>query len=684
MLCLFNSFNCTSSFVWRHINLMTNHKVLCGDVWASLQTLDDNSIDCVVTSPPYWSQRDYGFAGQIGSEPQLQDYLAKLVTIFHLLRQKVKQQGIFYLNIGDKYVSKYGNTPLAMIPYRLAYYMTMDGWNLEDIMIWFKKNHMPASVKNRLTNTYEPIFVFSKNKLNYYTEYRHKANGSNILRIPLQPVPYKHMATYPEKLVEALLGLGLPDDALILDPFAGSGTTCKAVQNISEGYFNPIKMRSIMIEAYHEYIKIIRKRCKIKKQNIQRISIELYHTRPLINNFKIPNKEEKILENIDIESKNVIIKIFKELKELHSFLPLLFNNTLPDILDDDGIFFLGLPNHDIEDIFSIVQLSDHGWIIRNMIVVPQGNDWIPIFMMVKDIKSIRYKFNLDNIRVNHQYENIVNWNVMDFIGYRVEKSQALFKKPDTGLIGKILSYHPNGLPHWVVVKWKSGKHSVEEIITSSKGENAIQMFCPECKTKLKNYHHYKKSISCPSCLLQLWRDVRSIPKLLETNPPVKPEYQHEEITILQKKTKKDYNGKFKYVDRINIGQSPGARVSVYEQFFTTKRYYKIKQSMISDYLNLHRIKNGLTKNALTNRFPPEYKHTVGHWIRKDMGGSLPKYEDLMTLNEYLHLDQSYINCISRIGLKLQTVIADVKGKNPGDFLDFPLPKVINMLKRVRE
>ena len=684
MLCLFNSFNYTSSFVWRHINLMTNHKVLCGDVWASLQTLDDNSIDCVVTSPPYWSQRDYGFDGQIGSEPQLQDYLAKLVTVFHLLRRKIKSKGIFYLNIGDKYVSKYGNTPLAMIPYLLAYHLAKDGWNLTDTIIWFKTNHMPASVRNRFTNTYEPIFVFSKEKVNYYTEYKEKMNRSNILKIPLQPVPYKHMATYPEKLVEALLGIGLPDDALILDPFAGSGTTCKAVQNISEGYFNPIKMHSIMIEAYQEYIKIIRKRCEIKKQNIRRIPIEPFHVRPLINNFEIPSKEKKILEDLNIESKNVIIRIFKESKRFHSFIPLLFNNVVANALDDDGVFFLGLSNHNIEDIFLITQLNDHGWIIRNVIVVPQGNDWIPIFMMVKDIKSVRYRFNLDSIRVDHQYESTENWNEIDFIGYRVEKSQVLFKKPDSGLIGKVLSYYPNGLPHWVVVKWKSGKNSVEEIITGSKVKNSIEMSCPECKLKLKIYHHYKKSISCPSCLIQLWRDVKSIPNLLETNPPDEPEYQHEEIELLQKKTKKDYNGKFKDIDRINIGQSPGARVSVEEQFFTTKRYYKIKQSMISDYLNLHRIKNGLTKNALTKKFPPEYKHTVGHWIRKDMGGSLPKYEDLMNLNEYLHLDQSYINYISRTGLKLQTVIADTKGKNPGDFLDFSLPKVINMLKRVGE
>ena len=663
---------------------MNDHRILYGDVWAGLSTLDDKSIDCVITSPPYWLQREYGFNGQIGNESTLQDYLAKLVTMFHLLKQKITQKGVFYLNIGDKYVSKYGNTPLAMIPYLLAYYLVMDGWNLEDMLIWFKTNHMPASVKNRLTNTYEPIFVFSKEESNYHSEYKQKMNFSNILRIPLQPVPYKHMATYPEKLVETLLEFGLPDDALILDPFAGSGTTCKAVQNISEGYFNPIKMRSIMIEAYNEYVKIIKKRCRIKKQNIRKIPIKPYNIRPLNNNFDIPTKREKTLDTFNIKSNNVMLKNFKDVEEFYSFLPLLFSNDLTDALNDDGIFFLGLPNHKIEDIFSITQLNEQGWIIRNMIIVPQGNDWIPIFMLVKDIKSVRYKFNLDPIRVDHQYEISENWNEIDFIGYRVEKSQALFKNPEKGLIGKILSHYPNGLPHWIVVKWESGKYSLEEVLTGYEKEKRIRVLCPRCGTDLKKYHHYKKVFSCPSCSLQLWRDVKSIPRLLETNPCIKPEYQHEEIEITGKKTTRDYTGKFKDADRINIGQSPGARVSVEEQFFSVKRYYHVKQSMISDYLNLYRIENGLTKNALTKKFPPEYKHTVGHWLRKDMGGSLPKYEDLIKLNEFLNLDQVYINYISRTGLKLQTVMADVRGKNPGDFLDFPLSKVVAMLKRVGE
>ncbi|UCG01299.1 MAG: site-specific DNA-methyltransferase [Candidatus Heimdallarchaeota archaeon] len=663
---------------------MNDHRILYGDVQASLFTLEDNSIDSVITSPPYWSQRDYGFDGQIGNESTKEEYLAKLISIFNLMQRKLKPEGNFYLNIGDKYVSRYGNTPLAMIPYLLAYYLVTDGWNLVDTIIWYKPNHMPAPVKNRFTNTYEPIFVFSRNKKNYYSEYNQKVSISNILKIPLQPVPYKHMATYPEKLVETLLGFGLPNDALVLDPFAGSGTTCKAVQKISEGYFNPIKMRSIMIEAYKYYVKIIKQRCQIKRKDIRKLSFQPYHIHPLADNFVIPEVEKKIPDETNIEPDNVIIKVFQEPANFHSFFPLLFSDSLANILDDDGVLFLGLPNHDIKEIFSIAQLNNHGWVIRNMIVVPRGHDWIPIFMLVKDIKSVQYKFNLDNIRVAHQFEITENWEEVDFIGYRVEKAPVLYKNADTGLIGKVLSHHPNGLPHWVVVKWKSGKYSLEEVINTSGKVNTIKLYCPACEAELKKFHHYKESVSCPSCSLGLWQDMNSIPKLLEVNPCVKPEYLHNEFMIKEKDTRKDYEGKFKDVERQNIGQSPGARVSVEEQFFTVKRYYNVKQSMISDYLNLHRINNGFTKNELTKKYPPEYKHTVGHWLRKDMGGSLPKYEDLMKLDELLHLDQSYINYISRTGLKLQTVMADTKGKNPGDFLDLPLPKVINMLKQVGE
>jgi len=184
---------------------MNDHEILYGDVFACLFNLKDNFIDCAVTSPPYWSQRDYGFKGQIGNESEADDYLAKLVTVFSVLRRKLKPKGVFYLNIGDKFLTKYGNTPLGMIPYKLAYYLVDDGWQLEDIIIWYKPNHMPSSVKNRFTTTYEPIFVLTKEEDNYYREYKQKEDFSNIFKIPIQPVPYKHMATYPEKLVETKL-----------------------------------------------------------------------------------------------------------------------------------------------------------------------------------------------------------------------------------------------------------------------------------------------------------------------------------------------------------------------------------------------------------------------------------------------------------------------------------------------
>ncbi|MFX0171096.1 MAG: DNA methyltransferase [Candidatus Hodarchaeota archaeon] len=665
---------------------MNDHIVLYGDVWAGLSTIEDNSIDCVVTSPPYWSQRNYYFKGQIGNEPSLQNYFKKLVTIFRLLRKKLKFNGVFFLNLGDKYLSKYGNAPLGMIPYRLAYYLVENGWKLEEILIWYKTNHMPSSVKNRFTNTYEPIFVLVKHAKNYYSKFKKNNDSINILKIPLQPLPYKHMATFPEKLVEALLERGIPDSALVLDPFGGSGTTTKAVQNLSNGYFNPRKMRSVIIEANKEYIRIIKKRCKIPTHCIRKIPYKDF--KPLLPLKKRQENNHTAIssKNFDLNSDHVIIKLFSSSEEFNSFIPNLYQGKLAKSLSDDGVCFLGLLDPNINDINTITYVNNHGWIIRNMIVVPKEDvGWIPIFMLVKDIKSVRYQFNLDIIRVEHKTSSYFNWDRTDFTGYRVVKPLTIFKKPEKGLITKVLSYFPNGLPHWLVVQWNSVDYSLEEVINESNDSKGIEMSCPRCQMPLIQFYHYQTTISCPSCSLQLWKDINSIPVLTELNPRVEPTYQHEKIDVQEKNIKKSaYNGKFKDADRINIGQSPGARASIQDQYFSMMRYYDVQQSMISDYLNIYRKKIGLTKKGLTEKFPPEYKHTVGHWLRKDMGGSLPKIKDLQKLEELIGLGKSYVNYISRVGLKLQTVLTDTRGKNPGDFLELPLKKVIQMLKRVGE
>ncbi|MHA2224319.1 MAG: DNA-methyltransferase [Candidatus Hodarchaeales archaeon] len=662
---------------------MNDHRILYGDVWSCLTTLNDEYIDCTITSPPYWSQRDYGFDGQIGNEPDIVEYFSKLVTIFGLLKQKLNKKGVFFLNLGDKYLSKYGNTPLGMIPYRLAFYLVQDGWILEDTLIWYKPNHMPSSVKNRFTNTYEPVFVLVKDPDNYFADFKIKTEFSKILKIPLQPVPYKHMATFPEKLVEELLKQGLPDDALILDPFAGTGTTCKAVQNLCRGYFNPLKMQSIMIEAFKDYVRIIKERCNIKSENIQKLPFKSFTSRINLSNFQIPINNGILPQDFDIQPSKVIIKLFGSSKEFITFIPLLFDGSLDKILIDDGICFIGLPDHNIERFFNVIQANNHGWIIRNVLIVPQGNDWIPIFMLVKDIKSVRYKFNLDTIRITHRFKNVKKWTELDFVGFKVEKSNSIFKVPDLGLIAKILSYYPNSFPHWVVVKWDSKNYTLEEVLDGSL-EKRIKMNCPMCTKVLGVYYQYNQPTSCPSCSEQLWTKVNTIPMLSEVNSQTAPDYNHEEIDITEKQLLKTYSGKFKDSARINLGQSPGARVSVEEQYFAVQRYYDVNQSMISDFINLNRKKKGLSKTELTKKYPPEYKHTVGHWLRKDMGGSLPKYEDLMKLDTILELDKEYLNYISRTGLKLQTVIADVKGKNPGDFLDIPLEKVIRMFRKLGE
>ena len=98
-------------------------------------------------------------------------------------------------------------------------------------------------------------------------------------------------------------------------------------------------------------------------------------------------------------------------------------------------------------------------IVFPMTPILTENGWIPIFMLVKDIKSVRYRFNLDNIRIEHKTDTSCNWHKIDFTGYRVEKPQTIFKKADKGLIAKVLSRFSNGLPQWLVVQWGSGDYS---------------------------------------------------------------------------------------------------------------------------------------------------------------------------------------------------------------------------------
>ena len=136
-----------------------------GDVILELKKLDDASIDTIITSPPYWGQRDYDNDDQWGNETEMKSYINRMVDWANECKRVLKNEGTLFLNIGDKY----GKKSLNMIPERLCIAMTDNGWLLRNKIIWYKPNHQPSGVKDRFVNTWEYIYFFSKDSGKYFT-----------------------------------------------------------------------------------------------------------------------------------------------------------------------------------------------------------------------------------------------------------------------------------------------------------------------------------------------------------------------------------------------------------------------------------------------------------------------------------------------------------------------------------
>ena len=137
---------------------------LCGDALDVLQTLPESSVDCVMTSPPYWSQRAYS-GGGIGLEDDYEDYITNLVTICGELQRILKPTGSFWLNIGDAYLKK----NLLGIPWRVALRLTDEqGWLLRNSVIWHKVKGGPDNSKDKLRNVHENLFHFVKSPDYFY------------------------------------------------------------------------------------------------------------------------------------------------------------------------------------------------------------------------------------------------------------------------------------------------------------------------------------------------------------------------------------------------------------------------------------------------------------------------------------------------------------------------------------
>lgn len=342
-------------------------RILQGDCRDVLKTLPDESVHCVVTSPPYWGLRDYGVVGQLGLESSPEHYVNAMVETFAECRRVLKDDGTLWLNLGDSYghgtnakreASKTGIVSaeqhtaqgarhggmakqLIGIPWRVAFALQADGWYLRQWMPWVKKNAMPESVTDRPASACEVVFLLSKAERYYYDHEAVKLPASmsfvndprwesgstdrnektgyadakaqnpkqlhrmfdkqrgpsrkhagfnerwdamekkdqcggwrstknsdwffeglltdadgNPLVFTVNPTPFTgaHFATFPPKLVEPCILAGCPKDGVVLDPFAGAGTTGLVADRNGRD--------AILIELNPEYVTMAQERIR--------------------------------------------------------------------------------------------------------------------------------------------------------------------------------------------------------------------------------------------------------------------------------------------------------------------------------------------------------------------------------------------------------------------------------------
>lgn len=314
-------------------------RLLLGDAADCLKAIYDESVNMCVTSPPYYGLRDYGENGQIGVEQTPQEYIQRLVEVFDEVYRVLKKDGTLWLNIGDCYAGS-GKGPMSMavagngknkalfqkdsriyevskkwesikpkdligIPWMLAFALRDRGWYLRSDIIWYKKNCLPESAKDRPTKTYEHIFLLAKSR-QYYFDYkaiqeplkqvsidRYKRGRSekskyvgneihrNINRQrddfsefdqkfrrkrdvwEVSTNTYKmdeHFAMFPERLIEPCILAGSAVGGVVLDPFFGSGTTGAVAKRLGREY--------IGIDLSERYLEKA-------KQRIDRVQTEI-------------------------------------------------------------------------------------------------------------------------------------------------------------------------------------------------------------------------------------------------------------------------------------------------------------------------------------------------------------------------------------------------------------------------
>jgi len=294
----------------------TQVTLYAADALDLLHQLPDTSVNCCVTSPPYFGLRDYGVDGQYGLEASPAEYVERLREVFTEVRRVLTDDGTLWLNIGDSYSGSWGNqgrkegrgmqrpvntgmiqpvhdgrypatasntgaikpgAPPAKnlygMPWRVAFALQDDGWIWRNTIPWHKPNAMPESVTDRLANRWEPILMLAKSARYWFdldailepltrpeatghtfggvnkgphggigaTERRRGGNAytprqgrnpGDVWTIPTQPFPGAHYAVMPPEVALRCVKAGCKPGGIVLDPFAGTGTTCEAARRL--------------------------------------------------------------------------------------------------------------------------------------------------------------------------------------------------------------------------------------------------------------------------------------------------------------------------------------------------------------------------------------------------------------------------------------------------------------------
>lgn len=254
-----------------------------GDCREVLQTLPADSVDCCVTSPPYWRQRDYGMAEQIGMEAEPEQYIEQLSAVFADVRRVLRPDGVCWINVGDKWASGgnggggklsprrgawrvlagekgwrkpppgYKDKDLVLTGFWLAERLRQDGWFLRKTIIWSKPRSGEPPRLDRPSISHEYLFMLTKEN-----DSRARNPGEDWWRSSVWEISPQgtadHPAMMPQELVRRCIVCATAEGDTVLDPFAGSGTTGMVADRLGR--------KALLIELNPDYIDVADRRVR--------------------------------------------------------------------------------------------------------------------------------------------------------------------------------------------------------------------------------------------------------------------------------------------------------------------------------------------------------------------------------------------------------------------------------------